>query len=147
MRLKAAGLVLLGTNRSGGWPRISPIEAFVVDGELMLGMMWQSRKALDLLRDPRLTIATVQTERDPTYGDLKLYGKAVDVPERSRRKAYGDHLDAAISFRPEEPYHLFAADIQHAGYISFGNERRMVRWSVANGMEELRHPDDRGKSG
>jgi hypothetical protein len=133
--------VLLGTNRADGWPRISPCEAFVVDGELMLGMMWKSRKALDLLRDPRLSIATVQTEREPTYGDLKLYGTAVDVPEPRRRLAYADHLEANIAWRPAEPYHLFSADIQRAGYISFGDERRMARWSEQRGVEELPHPD------
>ncbi len=140
-RLKAYGIVLLGTNRPDGWPRITPCEAFVVDGDLMLGMMWQSRKALDLLRDPRLTIATVQTEREPAYGDLKLYGTAVDVPESRRRLAYADHLEASISWRPAEPYHLFSADVQRAGYISFGNERRMARWSEQLGVEELVHPD------
>lgn len=107
----------------------------------MLGMMSQSRKALDLLRDPRLTIATVQTEREPTYGDLKLYGMAVDMPQSGRRLAYADHLEATISWRPAEPYHLFSADIQRAGYISFGDERRMSRWSEQRGVEELSHPD------
>ncbi len=113
----------------------------MIDGDLMLGMMWRSRKALDLLRDPRLTVATVQAEREPTYGDLKLYGMAVDVPDPSRRLAYADHLEATISWRPVEPYHLFSADIQRAGYISFGDERRMARWSERGGVEELSHPD------
>jgi hypothetical protein len=113
----------------------------VVDGDLMLGMMWRSRKALDLLRDPRLTIATVQNEREPTHGDLKLYATAIDVQEPRRRVAYADHLEAHISWRPAEPFHLFSADIQRAGYISFGEERRMARWSEKQGVEELTHPD------
>jgi hypothetical protein len=114
---------------------------FVVNGDLMLGMMWQSKKALDVIRDPRLTMATAQADRDPVYGDLKLYGTVVDVPEPERRMAYADTLDAAISWRPPEPYHLFAADIESAGFISFGKSPRLLRWSPERGIEVLRHPD------
>jgi hypothetical protein len=107
----------------------------------MLGMMWQSRKALDLMRDPKLTIATAQTDREPVFGDLKLYGTVVDVPEPGRRQAYSDTLQAAIDWRPPEPYHLFAADISSAGFISFGKAPRMLRWTPDRGVEVLRHPD------
>ncbi|MBA3689413.1 MAG: hypothetical protein H0W81_11400 [Chloroflexi bacterium] len=36
-------LCLIGTLRADGWPRISPTEIYFVDGELMLGMMPQSK--------------------------------------------------------------------------------------------------------
>ncbi len=141
-RLEATGIVLLGTVRPGGWPRISPCEAYVVDGDLMLGMMWRSKKALDLLRDPRLTIVTPQAEREPVHGDLKLYGSVFDVADPDRRREYGDTLQAAIKRRPAEPYHLFAVDVQRAGFISFGEKRRLLRWSRESGIEVLPHPDD-----
>ncbi|MGH7764776.1 MAG: pyridoxamine 5'-phosphate oxidase family protein [Candidatus Dormibacteraceae bacterium] len=141
-RLGATGIVLLGTNSAGGWPRISPCEAFAVDGDLMLGMMWQSWKARDLLRDPRVTIATPQAEREPTDGDLKLYCTVFDVPESDRRQKYADALGAAIKWRPTEPYHLFAVDVLRGGFISFGDQHRLLRWSAATGIEVLRHPDD-----
>jgi len=112
-----------------------------VDGELLLGMMWQSKKALDLQRDPRITVATVQADREPVYGDLKLYGFAVDVPDPARRQAYADTLFAAINWRPSEPYHLFSVDIARAGFISFGKNPRLLRWSRQTGIEVLRHPD------
>ena len=133
--------MLLGTNRSDGWPRISPCEAFVVNGELLLGMMWRSKKALDLIRDPRVTVATVQTDREPKYGDLKLYGLVSDVPEPERRQAYSDTLHAAISWRPSEPYHLFSFDVERARFISFGKEQKLLRWSAEDGVEVLQHPD------
>ena len=104
-------------------------------------MMWQSRKALDLLRDPRITIATVQTDKEPTHGDLKLYGSVADVPEPERRQAYSDTLHAETSWRPPEPYHLFSVDVEQAGFISFGKDQRLLRWSPAKGIEVLRHPD------
>ena len=57
-------LTLVGTLRHDGWPRISPVEALVWNGQLYLGMMWRSLKARDLLRDPRCVVHTVVT--DPT---------------------------------------------------------------------------------
>src|SRR6266508_6283529 len=47
---------LLATLRRDGSPRISGIETTLKDGELWLGMMPQSRKALDLRRDPRMAL-------------------------------------------------------------------------------------------
>lgn len=140
-RIKETGIVLLGTIRADGWPRISPCEAYVIDGDLMLGMMWHSRKAIDLQRDPRLTIATPQSDREPVHGDLKMYASVVDVPEPGRRQAYSDTVQAAIDWRPPEPYHLFAVEISSAGFISFGNAPRLLRWTPSTGIVVLRHPD------
>jgi len=144
-RINATGIILMGTVRADGWPRISPCEPYVVDGELMLGMMWQSRKALDLLRDPRLTITTPQIDREPVHGDLKLYGIAHEVGDPGRRRALEDVQEAAISWRPTEPYHVFSFDVLRAGFISFGQQRRLLRWSTEFGTEVLRHPDDAAK--
>jgi hypothetical protein len=55
-RFDQTGLILLGSIRKNGWPRISPVEPIISEGRLYLGMMWQSRKALDLLRDPRCVV-------------------------------------------------------------------------------------------
>ncbi len=141
-RIARPELALLGTLRRDGSPRISPCEVYVVDADLLLGMMWQSRKALDLLRDPRIVVHSVQTEKSGTSGDVKLYGVAVDVPEPERREAYCQVLDAATNWRPSEPYHLFAVDIREAGYIAFGERRRALVWTERDGLRKLRHPDD-----
>jgi Pyridoxamine 5'-phosphate oxidase len=135
-------LCLLGTLRADGWPRISPNEVYVVDGELMLGMMRNSTKVRDLRRDPRLTIMTPQADREAKRGDFKLYGRAVEVTDPVAREHYGETIFAAIGWRPEEPYPLYAVDIDSAGYISFGEGRRLLRWSPTTGLEHLRHPDD-----
>ena len=143
-RLKQAGILLLGTNRADGWPRISPCEGFVFDGDLLFGMIWRSKKALDLGRDPRLTVVTPRLDSEGIDGDLKLYGTAAGVEDPSRRSAYAEALEAATGWKPREPYHLFAFDVQRAGFISFGAERRMVRWSPETGVEELAHPTPEG---
>ena len=65
-------LVMLGTLRPDGSPRISPCEVDFATGELFLGMMWRSPKALDLLRDPRLVVHSVTCDRSGHDGDVKL---------------------------------------------------------------------------
>ena len=134
-------LGLIGTIRADGWPRISANEIYFVEGELLLGMMPRSRKSQDLERDSRITVMTPQCDREAKRGDFKLYGRAVAVTDPALREQYAVTIEAAISWRPTEPYPLLSVDIDSAGYISFGDERRMVRWTPDGGLEELRHPD------
>jgi predicted pyridoxine 5'-phosphate oxidase superfamily flavin-nucleotide-binding protein len=75
------GVILVGTIRKDGSPRISPVEPLFVDGELLLGMMWQSLKALDLLRDPRCTVHNCITDRMAPHGEFKLHGVAADIQD------------------------------------------------------------------
>jgi hypothetical protein len=50
-RFQRDQLVMIGTLRTDGSPRISPCEVDFAEGQLLLGMMWRSKKALDLLTD------------------------------------------------------------------------------------------------
>jgi hypothetical protein len=134
-RLRARELCLVGTLRRNGWPRISPVEPDFAAGELMLGMMWQSPKALDLLRDPRLVVHSVVSSRMGDEGDFKLYGRAVDAREPERREAYRAAIKARIDWAPSEPnYHLFAVDIESAGFVVFGEGRYGLAWDPARGL-------------
>ena len=99
---------LLATLRRDGSPRISGIEAAFADGELWLGMMGGSRKALDLRRDPRLALhsASLDPPDDPTTwaGDAKLAGRAVEVDDpalKERLAGGGGQPEAAHLFRVE----------------------------------------------
>lgn len=136
------GLCIVGTLRRDGSPRISPCEIYIVDGEVLLGMMWQSKKALDLQRDSRVAVHSTQCDREATEGDFKAYGRAVDVPDSGLRARYGDVVYAKIDWRPEEPYHLFALDLEGAGYMKFGSGRKALRWNKDQGLARIRHPDD-----
>ena len=116
-RFERTGLVLVGTFRKDGWPRISPVEPLIFEGQLYLAMMWQSRKALDLLRDPRCTVNSIVSDKDGTEGDFKLFGIAVDVVDLPVRRRYGDALFEKIGFKPEEPeFHLFSVNIRSASF-------------------------------
>jgi hypothetical protein len=139
--IRGQRLCLLGTLRKDGSPRISPCEAFFVDGDLLLGMMWQSKKALDLIRDPRLVVHSATSTRDGTEGDFKLYGRALDIQDPAVLERYAETLQEAIDWRPTEPYHLFAVNIASAGFIRFGDDRRALRWDPDRELEELPHPD------
>lgn len=121
------GLALVGSTRADGWPRISPCEPFVIDGDLYLGMMWQSRKALDLVRDPRCVVHSTVADKAGTEGELKAYGRAVDVPEPDRRERYRATLEAQTGWRPSEPFHLFALDLTEVGYCRFHDGTQVIR--------------------
>jgi hypothetical protein len=123
-RMEKHGLVLLGSLRRDGSPRISPVEPLLVDGELELGMIWQSKKALDLLRDPRCQVHTVITDRNGTEGEFKLWGRARDLG-LAERERYGVALHAKIGWRPKEPFHAFAIDLETAAYRRFGQGEKV----------------------
>jgi hypothetical protein len=109
---------VLATLRRDGSPRLSGIEAGFTDGELWLGMMPGSRKALDLRRDPRLALhsASVDPPDDPNAwsGDAKLSGRAVEVedPELLRQLGAGDDADSA---------HLFRVDVTELVHVRVGD--------------------------
>jgi hypothetical protein len=73
--LEATGVAMLGTVRSDGWPRISPVGTFFIDAELVVGVMTRSAKARDLRRDPRYALQTPVTEPDAGAPELKLHGR------------------------------------------------------------------------
>ncbi len=124
-RLRRYEVCLLGTLRRDGSPRISPCESDFVAGELLLGMMWRSRKAVDLLRDPRCVVHSAVPDKTGAAGDFKLYGRARDVQDAGLRAAYREAVYARIGWAPEEPrYHLFAVDVESAGFMDFGEGRR-----------------------
>ena len=105
---------VLATLRKDGSPRVSGIEAEFKDGELWLGMMPGSLKALDLRRDPRLALhgGTEDPGDAPAPGtvfDAKVSGVAIEVggdgqPGRSR---------------PGEP-HRFRIELAEVVLISLG---------------------------
>ena len=134
-RLRRHEVILLGTLRKNGFPRISPVEPDFVDGELMLGMMWQSPKARDLLRDPRCVVHNVVPDRHGKEGDFKLYGRAEDVQDPARRERYRETIKARIDWAPDEPnFHCFAVDVESAGFVIFGDEHYGMAWDPEGGL-------------
>ena len=141
-RFRQDQLLLVGTIREDGSPRISPNEVDLAAGELFFGMMWQSRKAVDLARDPRCVLHSVPTDKDNPGGDVKLYGRAVEVGDPDLRRVYRQAIKARIDWEPEEPnYHCFTLDVERAGYIVFGERREALAWDPVRGLRHLPFPE------
>ena len=133
---------MLGTLRADGSPRISPCELDIAAGHLILGMMWQSRKARDLLHDPRCVVHTCTTDRMGTEGDAKIYGRAIDVQDPALRDAYRAAVKARIDWAPDEPnFHAFSIDVESAGYITFAEPKTVLAWDPQHGARTLPFPD------
>ena len=130
-RFDTDGLVLVGTLRASGWPRISPVEPLIVDGDLLLGMMWRSRKAIDLLRDPRCVVHSIVSDKSGSQGDVKVYGLAQSVEDPLRRERYCDALEQRIGWRPEGDFHLFSIDVTEVGYFVVSEGAHQSRTWVA----------------
>jgi hypothetical protein len=87
-RLLEPGVVLVATIRGDGTPRVSPVESFVLEGTLWLSMLWQSRKAADLMRDLRILVHSVVTSRDGGEGEFKIRGTARSEQDRVVQDRY-----------------------------------------------------------
>jgi hypothetical protein len=105
----------LATLRRDGSPRISGTEVDFAEGELWLGSMWRSLKALDLQRDPRFALHSGSTDPPDWRGDAKVAGRVEEVtdPERKAAVIGGD--------APTGPSHLFRADIAEVVVVRLGD--------------------------
>jgi hypothetical protein len=121
-QFEQSGVALIGTLRKDGSPRISCVEPCLLDGVLYLGMMWQSRKALDLLHDPRLVLHNTVCTSTGDEVEFSLRGRAIEIrdPEVRRRER---------TERPswQEPhFHLFSLDIESARLVEYGGGEQAV---------------------
>jgi hypothetical protein len=143
-RFRRDQLAMVGTLRRDGSPRISPNEVDLTAGRLFVSMMWRSKKALDLLRDPRIVVHSVTCDRSGSDGDIKLYGRVVDERDRAVRDAFREAILARIDWAPDEPnFHCFSLDVLTAGYTRFSLEEedadnRALAWDLIHGLRELR---------
>jgi len=144
-------LVLVGTIRRDGTPRLSPVEPFVMDGGLWLSMLWQSTKAADLLRDPRILVHSVITGRDGGEGEFKIRGTAQAGHDPDVQRRYGDAVTADLGWSPTPGrFHLFGVDLQDVTFIRYDatGDQHVVMWPPArefirrgDGGTSLRDPE------
>ena len=132
------GFVLLGTIRRDGTPRISPVEARVVEGHLMLVMIRDTHKAHDVLRDPRLVLNTPVTDAADPGSEFKLRGRAVAVDDPALVEATADATDASSGWRPPADWHYFAIEVEDVALMDWERgELTMTRWSRGGGVERV----------
>lgn len=141
-RLAATGLALLATLRADGFPRISPFEAVIADGDLWLGSMPGSTKSADLRREPRCCVHSATEDKDVKDGDAKLWGRAVEVTSDDDRRRYAAAVREASGYDLDEApggFDLFRIDITAASALQVGADGehlRITRWK-AGGREEV----------
>ncbi|WTP03909.1 pyridoxamine 5'-phosphate oxidase family protein [Streptomyces sp. NBC_00197] len=112
----------LATLRRDGSPRTSGIEVRIVGGELWLGMMPDSLKALDLRRDPRFALqANPGAGTDMGGGDVRVSGRAVEVGDDDPAKAA--HVKEV---EPPEPFHLFRTELTEVTRTYVEDEKYLV---------------------
>ncbi|MFD6726158.1 pyridoxamine 5'-phosphate oxidase family protein [Streptomyces sp. NPDC060131] len=97
---------VLATLRKGGSPRTAGLEVRFLTGELWLGMMPDSLKALDLRRDPRFALqANPGDGTGMGGGDVRIAGRAVEVEDPRTKAGYVREVE------PPEPFHLFRTEL------------------------------------
>ncbi|CAM5691782.1 pyridoxamine 5'-phosphate oxidase family protein [Streptomyces violaceorubidus] len=97
---------VLATLRKDGSPRTTGLEVRFLGGELWLGMMPHSLKALDLRRDPRFALqANPGDGTGMGGGDVRIAGRAIEVEDPKTKAGYVKEVE------PPEPFHLFRTEL------------------------------------
>jgi hypothetical protein len=136
-RLEATRIALLGTIRKDGSPRISPVEPFLSEGELVFGAMAWSRKTRDLQRDSRCVLHSAVTAPDQGEPELKLYGRAIEAATEIREACSRGWWQA----HPTGSAVVFVLLIEQATLVEWElDEAQMIvrRWSLGDGLSASR---------
>ncbi|MEV8549577.1 pyridoxamine 5'-phosphate oxidase family protein [Streptomyces glaucescens] len=112
---------VLATLRRDGSPRTTGLEVRFLDGELWLGMMPNSLKALDLRRDPRFALQANPGEGTGMGGgDVRISGRAFEVTDPEVKAAYTKEVE------PPEPFHLFRTELTEVTRTYVEDEEYLV---------------------
>lgn len=139
-RFERTGVVLVGTLRRDGSPRISPVEPYFVRGHLLLGIMPRSGKARDLLWDPRCSVHSSISDVNGSEGEFQVLGRAVLIEDDEVRRADDSTWWQQL---PPEASHVFSIEIDSATYVDWEIEKGIMsvtRWATGSGESHVSHP-------
>ncbi|MEV1036983.1 MULTISPECIES: pyridoxamine 5'-phosphate oxidase family protein [unclassified Streptomyces] len=132
---------VLATLRKDGSPRVTGLEVDFRFGEVWLGMMPNSRKALDLMRDPRFAVhANPGPDAEMADGDVRISGRAVEVTDPAVLARFIEEV------KPPEPFHLFRAEpteVVHTG-IEGGDTMVIQTWRPGHPLRTFRKGNEDG---
>ena len=134
-------LCMLGTNRPDGFPRVSPMEPRLFEGQLWIGGMPNTAKFRDLLGDPRFCLHTATVDTHVGDGDAKVWGSVQDVPDQSLHQRYAEALYAETGFdlRGQTFDHLFRADLVGAAAVEYeGGHLDVTVWRAGEAERVIR---------
>lgn len=138
-RVITTGLVLLGTTRADGWPRVSPIELSIRDDRLYVGSMPSGVKALDLRRDPRCCILTPLADKDDLGGEAKAFCQAREIAGSEEWEMIRAAWQESLGFDIGQPgaSHVFELEIVAASWQRVdGDDWRTTSWRAGDAVRE-----------
>ncbi|MFE9887477.1 pyridoxamine 5'-phosphate oxidase family protein [Streptomyces scopuliridis] len=129
---------VLATLRKDGSPRVTGLEVTFRFGELWLGMMPNSLKALDLTRDPRFALHANPGEGgEMADGDVKVAGRAVEVTDEETLVRF------AATVKPPLPFHLFGVDLGEVVWTGLDGDDLVVQlWRPDRPLRTVRRGGD-----
>ncbi|MEU9201803.1 pyridoxamine 5'-phosphate oxidase family protein [Streptomyces sp. NPDC048332] len=130
---------VLATVRKDGSPRVTGLEVDFRLDEPLLGMMPNSRKALDLRRDPRFAVqANPGPDAEMADGDVRISGRAVEVADPDLLARFVDEV------KPPEPFHLFRVELTEVVRTGIeGGDTLVVQvWRPGRPLHTIRRGND-----
>jgi hypothetical protein len=121
-------LCMLATLRSDGFPRISPMEPRIFEGQLLLNGMPNTTKFTDLRRDPRFCLHTATVDTHVSDGDAKLWGRVIDIQDPALHQRYAEDLfeETGFDLRGQTFGHFYAADLTAASAVETGGDHLAI---------------------
>ena len=117
---------ILGTIEKNGSPRLSGINVMWDEGVVWFGCMPDSRKVVDIGRDPRIALHSAPLSEELEGGDARISGRALPL----------DHVQV-LAWRPDTPSDgmFFQVDIEKVHLVEVqGKDLRVSMWDTAGGL-------------
>lgn len=134
-------LCLLATLRSDGYPRISPIEPRILEGQLLLVGMPHTTKFRDLGRDPRFCLHTATVDTQVRDGDAKLWGEARNLQDEGLHQRFATNLfeETGMDLRGQAFDPFYVADLTGASSVAIEDDQLAITiWRPGAGERIVR---------
>jgi hypothetical protein len=129
-------LCMLATLRSDGYPRISPMEPGIFEGQLVLVGMPDTYKFKDLARDARFSLHTATIDTQVGDGDAKLWGEARNLQDVGLHQRFAEHLfeESGMDLRGQQFDPFYVGDLRGASSLAFADGRlSLTTWKPGQG--------------
>lgn len=134
-------LCLVATTRADGYPRISPMEPRILEGQLVMVGMPDTTKFWDLERDPRFCLHTATVDPYVGDGDVKLWAEVRNLQDEGFHERFAQDLFESSGFdiRGEEFDPFYVGDITGASSIELEDNQLVITiWKPGEGERVVR---------
>lgn len=130
---------MLATIRPDGFPRISPMEPRIFEGDLWIGGMPGTAKFRDLARDRRFCLHTATIDSQVKDGDAKVWGVVEDVGDTALQQRYAQALfdETGFDIRGKRFDHFFRAHLTGGAAVQVGGGHLDVTVWKEGGAERV----------